>query len=322
MSEESSIIVVKRRKRAKHGHHGGAWKVAYADFVTAMMAFFLVMWILGVGTREQKAAIAEYFKSPSPQAGASMRASPGTMGPGGPSSAMIKLGGAMDLPKGQGHDLRNAPPAKSPTADDVKLAQERDKARLEDLRKSLNEALDKSQALAPFKDQLLLDLTSEGLRVQIVDKQNRPMFDTGSATLKPYTMQILTELASFIDKVPNRISISGHTDSTPYSMSGGPAHYSNWELSADRANAARRALLDGGMPEEKVTRVVGLAEAVPFDRAHPDDPSNRRISIVVMTDEAAKQALQPEMEPRRLPPLPNLVPAVAAAQSMTSALPR
>ncbi|HEX7816727.1 flagellar motor protein MotB [Dyella sp.] len=313
---DDQIIIVKRRKRAKHGHHGGAWKVAYADFVTAMMAFFLVMWILGVGTREQKAAIADYFKNPSMTPGASMRAVPGVMGPGGPSTSMIKLGGSMDLPKGEGKDVRQATPGKSPQSDDSKIAQEHDKARLEDLRKQLNAALDKSQALAPFKDQLLLDLTSEGLRIQIVDKQNRPMFDTGSATLKPYTVQILSELASFIDQVPNRISISGHTDSTPYALSGGPAHYSNWELSADRANAARRALLDGGMPEEKVTRVVGLAEAVPFDRAHPDDPSNRRISIVVMTEEAVKAAVQPEMEPTKpLPAIPSISVAVAAAGS-------
>ena len=141
----------------------------------------------------------------------------------------------------------------------------------------------------------LLDITSEGLRIQIVDKQNRAMFDTGSATLKPYTVQILHELAGFVDQVPNRISISGHTDATPYSGTDGTAHYGNWELSADRANAARRALLDGGMPVEKVTRVVGLAEAVPFDKTDPTSPQNRRISIVVMTDAAAKAAAEPEM---------------------------
>jgi chemotaxis protein MotB len=310
MSDDQPIIIVRRRKKPRHTHHGGAWKVAYADFVTAMMAFFLVMWILGVGSREQKAAIAEYFKNPSMTAGSSMRAVPGVMGPGGPSVSMIKLGGSMDLPKGEGKEVRQATPGKSPTVDDSKIAQERDKARLDELRKDLNAALDRSQALAPFKDQLLLDITSEGLRIQIVDKQNRPMFDTGSATLKPYTVEILTELAGFIDQVPNRISISGHTDSTPYSMTGGPAHYGNWELSADRANAARRALLDGGMPSEKVTRVVGLAEAVPFDRAHPDDPSNRRISIVVMTDEAAKAALQQEMQPRTVAPGVSLVASV------------
>jgi len=173
--------------------------------------------------------------------------------------------------------------------------QEAERKQLESLMQELKEAIDKSQALQPFKDQLLLDITPEGLRIQIVDKQNRAMFDTGSATLKPYTVQILHELAGFVDQVPNRISISGHTDATPYSGTDGTAHYGNWELSADRANAARRALLDGGMPVEKVTRVVGLAEAVPFDKADPTSPKNRRISIVVMTEAAAQAAAEPEM---------------------------
>jgi len=292
---EPEIIIVRRRKKARHGHHGGAWKVAYADFVTAMMAFFLVMWIMGVGTREQKAAISDYFKNPSMTPGSSMAASPGSMGPGGASNSMIKLGGAMDINHGQGKDYRQAPPGKQAPGDETKFAKERDKARLDALRKDLNAALERSQALAPFKDQLLLDITSEGLRIQIVDKQNRAMFDTGSATLKPYTVQILHELAGFVDQVPNRISISGHTDATPYSGTDGTAHYGNWELSADRANAARRALLDGGMPVEKVTRVVGLAEAVPFDKADPTSPKNRRISIVVMTEAAAQAAAEPEM---------------------------
>jgi len=290
--DDQQIIIVRRRKKAKHGHHGGAWKVAYADFVTAMMAFFLVMWLLGVGTRDQRAAIAQYFKNPSMEPGTAMRAVPGSMGPGGPSNSMIQLGGAMDMPHGKGDDYRNAPPGSVPPGEEAKFAKAQDKQRLEELRKNLNEALERSQALAPFKDQLLLDLTSEGLRIQIVDKQNRPMFDTGSATLKPYTVQILHELAGFVDQVPNRISISGHTDATPYN---GPDHYGNWELSADRANAARRALIDGGMPAEKVTRVVGLAEAVPLDKQNPANAINRRISIVVMTDDAAKAAVLPEM---------------------------
>jgi len=314
---EPEIIIVRRRKKARHGHHGGAWKVAYADFVTAMMAFFLVMWIMGVGTREQKAAISDYFKNPSMTPGSSMAASLGSMGPGGASNSMIKLGGAMDINHGQGKDYRQAPPGSQAPGDETKFAKERDKARLDALRKDLNAALERSQALAPFKDQLLLDITSEGLRIQIVDKQNRAMFDTGSATLKPYTVQILHELAGFVDQVPNRISISGHTDATPYSGADGTAHYGNWELSADRANAARRALLDGGMPVEKVTRVVGLAEAVPFDKTDPTSPKNRRISIVVMTDAAAKAAAEPEMAETQDPAAPA-TPSVTTASAAST----
>jgi len=165
---------------------------------------------------------------------------------------------------------------------------ERDKQQLEALMKELQEAISRSQALEPFKDQLLLDLTPEGLRIQIVDKQNRPMFDLGGATLKPYTRDILHELANYLNHVSNRISLTGHTDTTAYTALHG---YGNWELSADRANAARRALIDGGMAEGKVTRVVGLASSVLFDKQNPQNPINRRISIVVMTRAAEDAAL-------------------------------
>ncbi|MDF3982312.1 flagellar motor protein MotB [Luteibacter sahnii] len=291
MSELRQVIIVRRKKKGGHGHHGGAWKVAYADFVTAMMAFFLVMWLVGAGTKQQRAAISEYFKNPSLTQGQSTMAPSGKMGPGGASTSMIKLGGAMDLPKGPGDQQAFAKPA---TAADVdKLAKEKEHRRLEQLMKDLSEAIAKSQAMAPYKDQLLLDITSEGLRIQIVDKQNRPMFDTGSGALKSYTVQILHELAGFINQVPNQISISGHTDNAPYIRAD--SAYGNWELSADRANAARRTLVDGGMSPEKVARVVGLAASVPFDKTNPSAPINRRISIVVMTHEAAKAAMSPEV---------------------------
>ena len=282
------LIVIRRARRKKHGYHGGAWKVAYADFVTAMMAFFLVMWLIGVGTRQQRAAIAEYFKNPSMTPGNAAMAPPGKMGPGGASDSAIKLGGAMDMPHGPGKDRRAS---RSAAPDVEKLAREQEKARLENLMQQLHAAIEKSQALEPFKDQLLLDITPEGLRIQIVDKQNRPMFDTGSATLKPYTVSILHELATFIDQAPNKISITGHTDDAPY---GSDQDYSNWELSADRANAARRALLGGGLVDDKIARVVGLAASVPFDKGDPGDPINRRISIIMMTKQAQDAAMSQE----------------------------
>jgi chemotaxis protein MotB len=287
-----TIIIVRRAKRGHGGHHGGAWKVAYADFVTAMMAFFLVMWILGVGTKDQRAAISEYFKNPSAVQGASMTPSKSTLGPGGASNSMIKLGGAMDLPRGPGESTSYNARAKVTAEQIEKAAREQDHQRLQELMKQLNAAIEQSQAMAPFKDQLLLDITSEGLRIQIVDKQNRPMFDTGSGALKPYTVTILHELSGFINEVPNSISISGHTDDTPYVGANG---YSNWELSSDRANTARRTLLEGGMKADKISRIVGLAASVPFDKQNPGAPINRRISIVVMTDQAAKAAQSPEL---------------------------
>ncbi|MGO4501662.1 MULTISPECIES: flagellar motor protein MotB [unclassified Dyella] len=317
MSEqgEPPLIVIRRKKRHGHGHHGGAWKVAYADFVTAMMAFFLVMWLIGAGTREQRAAISEYFKNPSMLQGTATMAPPGQMGPGGASTSMIKAGGALDLPHGPGKDRQGAAAASADPKEIEKEARKQERARLEELMQQLEAAIEKSQALAPFKDQLLLDITPEGLRVQIVDKQNRPMFDLGSAQLRPYTTTILQELAGFINRVPNRISLSGHTDDAPYSSDH---QYSNWELSADRANAARRALLSGGLSEEKIARVVGLAASVPFDRVNPGDPINRRISIIVMNRQAEAASLSQESAgvehnaPALLPAMASIVPAKPA----------
>jgi chemotaxis protein MotB len=165
--------------------------------------------------------------------------------------------------------------------------EEAERRNLEALKQELQEAIANSQALAPFKDQLLIDITPEGLRIQIVDAQNRPMFDLGSSQLKDHTTKILQELATYLNDVPNNVSLSGHTDTTPYA---GERGFSNWELSADRANAARRALLEGGLAEQKISRVVGLASAVLFDKTQPANPVNRRISIIVLTKQAEAAA--------------------------------
>ncbi|WP_329743540.1 flagellar motor protein MotB [Dyella sp. A6] len=320
MEDDKQVqVVIRRARRKANHHHGGAWKVAYADFVTAMMAFFLVMWLLGIGSRQQRAAISAYFKNPSMTPGQATVAPPGMLGPGGASDSMIKLGGAMDLPHGPGKDLHASRKISKAQAEQV--AREQEKARLEQLMQQLHAAILNSQALAPFKDQLLIDISPQGLRIQIVDKQNRPMFDTGSATLKPYTVAILHELAGFINQAPNKISIAGHTDDAPYSGQGG---YSNWELSADRANAARRALLAGGMKPDKVASVVGLADSVPFDKADPGSPTNRRISIVLLTRKAQDAAVTQEGGTAAVPQQPAASsqpavppPAAPAAQPPT-----
>lgn len=316
MSEDRSLppIIVRRVRKPARGHHGGAWKVAYADFVTAMMAFFLVMWILGAGTREQKAAISEYFRNPSMASGTATVAPPGRMGPGGASDAVVQLGGAAGVSRGPGKDRHNGPIGAVPRDAIDKLAREQEKARLQQLMEQLHAAIQNSQALAPFKDQLLLDITPEGLRIQVVDKLNRPMFDLGSAQLKDYTRAILGELGMFINRVPNRISITGHTDDAPYLDE---RDYSNWELSTDRANAARRALLAGGMTRGKTARVVGLAASVPLDKLHPGSPVNRRISIIVMTREAEAAALSQDVVDGRITP-PEGAPTAAAGEPSSS----
>ena len=315
--DDKPTVIIRRVKKVQAGgHHGGSWKVAYADFVTAMMAFFLVMWLVGALTTKQREAVSDYFKNPSPISGKSSAPS-GMNGPGGASNSMIKLGGTMELPKGPGAEFTRDPADQRSDAD--KKRQERE--RLEQLMQDLQEAIAKSQALAPFKDQLLLDITPEGLRIQIVDKQNRMMFGLGSAKLMPYTADILHEIAKFVNRVPNRVSIAGHTDTANYATHIG---YSNWELSADRANAARRALLEGGMDPGKIARVVGFGDAVLFDQENPLNPINRRISIVVMTKAAEDAALA--RDATRVIPVPQADPAAppstaVPAQAPTSTTP-
>jgi chemotaxis protein MotB len=282
MSEQKAPIVVKRIKKVAGGHHGGAWKIAYADFVTAMMAFFLLMWLLGSTTKGDLEGIAEYFKTPLKVA---MQGGSGS----GDSSSVIKGGGA-DLTRKDGQIKKGEVEAQKKSYN-LKAAQaelERiESAKLKQLKKRLETAIDANPTLKQFKRQLLIDITSEGLRIQIVDEQNRPMFNLASAELQPYTKVILHEIGQVLNDVENRVSLSGHTDATPYA--NGTRGYGNWELSADRANASRRELIVGGMAEEKMLRVVGLASSVPFGTAGPFDPVNRRISIIVMnkrTEEA------------------------------------
>lgn len=275
MSEQKPPIIVKRIRKVTGGHHGGAWKIAYADFVTAMMAFFLLMWLLGSTTKGDLEGIAEYFKTPLKVA---MQGGSGS----GDSSSVIK-GGGTDLTRKAGQIQRGQTEAPKRTYN-LKAAQaelERLEAeKLKTLKKRLELAIESNATLRQFKRQLLIDITSEGLRIQIVDEQNRPMFNLASAELQPYTKIILREIGAVLNGVQNRISLSGHTDAIQYANAG--RGYSNWELSADRANASRRELIVGGMDEDKMLRVVGLASSVPFQHAAPADPVNRRISIIVM----------------------------------------
>jgi chemotaxis protein MotB len=268
-------IIIKRIKKSGGGHHGGAWKIAYADFVTAMMAFFLLMWLLGSTTKGDLQGIADYFSTPLKVAMAGGSGS-------GDSSSVIKGGGKdmtrIDGQQKKGEDLT---PAKNFNLKAAEAELERREVeRLKALKERIERAIETIPGLKQYKNQLLIDITSEGLRIQIVDEKNRPMFALAKAELQPYTKVILHEIAKTLNDIPNRISLSGHTDATPYSS--GEKSYSNWELSSDRANASRRELVAGGMEETKVLRVVGLSSAVLFDTKDPLNPINRRISIIVM----------------------------------------
>jgi chemotaxis protein MotB len=278
-------IVVKRIKKIAGGAHGGAWKIAYADFVTAMMAFFLLMWLLGSTAKEDLAGISEYFKTPLEIALTSGSSS-------SESKSMIK-GGGQDATRSKGEvrkgEVKPEKKIEIKTAAEILLAEKKKELeKLKDLKSSIEKAIDASQKLQQFKKQILLDITTEGLRIQIVDEKNRPMFRSGSAQLEQYTKDILHEIGNMMNTVPNKVSLSGHTDAQPYSV--GDRGYGNWELSADRANASRRELIVGGMSEEKIVRVVGLSSAVLYDNLDPFNPINRRISIIVMNKQAEESA--------------------------------
>ncbi len=281
MSDDSQRpIIVKKIKKGGGGHHGGAWKIAYADFVTAMMAFFLLMWLLGSTSKGDLKGIADQFKSPLKVA---LSGGSGS----GDADSLIK-GGGQDLSRSAGQVKRGDTQPKH--ALNRAESRKREMKMLQDLQQHLEQLVKAKPTLAQFKNQMLIDMTAEGLRIQIVDEQNRPMFDSGSADVKSYTREILREIASLLNEVPNRISIAGHTDAKPFPS--GEFGYSNWELSSDRANACRRELLAGGIKDEKIIRVVGLASATPFDRDNVLNPINRRISITVLNQETEESIMR------------------------------
>jgi chemotaxis protein MotB len=268
MSAEKTRIIVKRVVASGGGHHGGGWKIAYADFMTAMMAFFLVMWLLSISSPKQLEGIAEHFRMP-------LRVALSGGEKSSLSSSMIP-GGGDDVVKTDGE-------VKSADSDGDHQNQSDDAAdadRLAVMKKRLDDLIEKSPVFRQFRSQILIDITTEGLRLQIVDSENRPMFDLASARVVPHMQAILRELGPALNDLPNKITLAGHTDSIVYT--NGDKSYGNWELSADRANASRRELVVGGMNEDKVLRVMGLADSMHLDKANPRNPINRRISIIVL----------------------------------------
>jgi chemotaxis protein MotB len=277
------IIIVKKKGHG-HGHHGGSWKVALADFMTAMMAFFLLMWLLGSTSEEEQKAIAGYFQEPGSEF---------VVGEGGADLGLITQDQPLqqsqsDQPENEDASNKEGykDNTKPETAENVpedelkKQLEKREQEQLNELKKQLEQEINALDSVfQQIKDQILIDFTALGLRIQIVDKDQRPMFDIGSANLKPYSVDVLHALAPILNKVQNKISVTGHTDATPYGVN---ATYTNWELSADRANAARRALLVGSYPEGKVATVQGMGSAAPYLIDKPTEPINRRIAIIVL----------------------------------------
>ncbi len=298
-------IIIKRVKKGGHAVHGGAWKIAYADFVTAMMAFFLLMWLLGSTTEGDKKGIADYFASP-------LKLSLLASGSGAGDASHVVKGGGQDLTRSTGQVKRGDIEAKRDTVNLHQLKAEQiraEVARLESLRKKIQESLEGNPDFKKMANQLLLEMTSDGLRIQILDADARPMFASGSPAVQPYMRDLLRAVGKLLSEVPNRLTLEGHTDAMPFP--GGERGYSNWELSADRANASRRELIAGGLADDQVLRVQGLAASNPFDRKDPAAPANRRISIVVMTREAEDRVFRTQA--------PTVSDASAAPEEAASA---
>jgi chemotaxis protein MotB len=296
MADERPIII-KRIKKSAAGHHGGAWKVAYADFVTAMMAFFLLLWLLNAVTVEQRKGIADYFRPTllvQPLSGQSvmldgqpavMEASQGSTGAESDVQSNSQGTAAKDSKTNDTTpDATGSPAAKmdqksidEQTARDVVAKAEQQQ--FEQVKLQIQEAIKQSPELRDLKDNLMIDQTPEGLRIQLIDRDKISMFPSGSAAMNDKSKQLLEKVAQAIHGLPNKLSISGHTDAAPYAGQNG---YSNWELSSERANASRRVLVDAGIDPGRVQAVNGKADTDPLDAKNPLAPTNRRISIVLL----------------------------------------
>ncbi|TDQ80984.1 chemotaxis protein MotB [Dongia mobilis] len=293
MAADERPIIIKRIKKSGGGHHGGAWKVAYADFVTAMMAFFLLLWLLSSTTEDQKKGLSDYF---TPTIAISDQSATVAVLDGQPQVLETMSGAAAaqaDIEGddeesvagagGEGPDSQTGPEGATPV--DAEQAAEALRAeeaqRFEQVKEQIRQVIDQTPELSGLKDNLQIDQTPEGLRIQLLDKEKESMFASGSATLEGRSQQLLGLVAQAVKDMPNKLAISGHTDATPFVTSDGRG---NWELSSDRANAARRVLVQGGVAPAKIATVQGRAETDPFIKENPNDPQNRRISIVLLSD--------------------------------------
>lgn len=270
MSEERQPIIIKRRRKTRHKHHGGAWKIALADFMTALMALFLVLWILSMASEEQRQGVAEYFRTPLAVAMA-----------GGDrptaSTSQIRDGGA-DATHSDGEVERIFREQQNRPAEI--------RRQFERIRRQIRQSIVEDEQLRDFQDQIRLDITLQGLRIQLLDTAERAMFEMGSDQVEPYMADLLQNMAPVLNELPNELTITGHTDSVQFAA--GYQEYSNWELSADRANSSRRELVAGGFDSGKLLMVSGVADRIPMQGTEPRDPRNRRITLVVHTTESAE----------------------------------
>jgi len=301
--DQKSIVIKKVKKGGGGGHHGGAWKIAYADFVTAMMAFFLLLWLLNAVSQEQLEGIADYFAptvTSTSQSGSGQILGGTTVAVDGAlEDTVSRPNVTMDLPPPKagsgGEAMQDAPVEAEVDAEEAKAKAEQDQ--FDKAEKDLKEALETLPEFQQMAKSLMIDDTPEGMRIQIVDQDGLTMFPSGSATMYEHTERVLGLVVEIIKKMPQDIAISGHTDAVPM---GGDESYTNWELSSDRANSARRMLLKLGVPGDRIARVVGKAATEPLLVNDPTNAKNRRLSIVLMRGTGE----QPEV--KRTPP-PSII---------------
>lgn len=293
--QNAQVIIKRPRKVVGGAHHGGAWKVAYADFVTAMWAFFMLLWLLSSVTEEQLQGISNYFAptmASKSQSGAGGMLGGQVIGEGAQTSNTSSPSLVQNLPPssvGPGGEDLTAPaaePAEGMGEAEFKAAlAEREQAKFDKAKGALESAMKGIPELKQFQGSMLVDNTPEGLRIQLTDQEGLAMFPAGSSAMYGHTRAMLDVIARVVNQLPNRVTVSGHTDATPFQD---PSGYGNWELSADRALAARRGLVASGVPDRKIQRVLGASDQEPLDAANPKAPRNRRISIVVLRENEAR----------------------------------
>ncbi len=263
------IIIKKKIKKKVHGQHGGTWKIAYADFVTAMMTFFLLMWLLSMLNKYQLEGISAYFKNPSlvdsnveiNQTGDKVK------------SDVTETSNELNKPESAIVDSqKDSKKASAHSADEIKK-----------LKSDIEEKIKNNPILSEYKNALDIQVVNNGLRIEMHELEGKPMFSNGKADFQAYAKNILAELAKEINNYPNRVLIIGHTDNKPLNRH----RYTNWELSSDRANSARQELVSAGMNVDKIIRTAGVADTDKIDGSAGDDPINRRIVIIVLTKEAS-----------------------------------
>ena len=295
-------IIVKKIKKGGHGHHGGAWKVAYADFVTAMMAFFLLLWLLSSTNQETRDGLADYF-SPNPSLSESNSGAGGVLGglsvasPGSLSTPSSQFSLDQSLPGQPMNEVQSrrlddgtvaegqrepveGDAADEPTDDDMTDEQAQELADFEAVEETLEQALQGAPQLEGLAEHVMIDRTPEGLRIQIVDQDTEAMFPAGSADIYDRARQLIHLVAFAVGDLPHRVSVRGHTDATPFAGGG----YGNWELSSDRAHTSRRVLIEAGLGSARIANVMGMADTDLLFPDEPTDPRNRRISIVLLRE--------------------------------------